>query len=122
LCLTPLSTIFQLYHGEPVLVVEEAGVPLLGIYTLKTTSFCFGLQFSLFSGCMLKLLDMVSNNIRVNILTMDILEGKQRVHSTRSRKFTAIENPQPRQQNNQPQPIPLRRSIRIRRRSERFQL
>jgi len=25
--LTPLSTIFQLYHWRPVLVVEEAGVP-----------------------------------------------------------------------------------------------
>jgi hypothetical protein len=25
--LTPLSAIFQLYHGRPVLVVEEAGVP-----------------------------------------------------------------------------------------------
>jgi hypothetical protein len=25
-CLSPLSAIFQLYHGRPVLVVEEAGV------------------------------------------------------------------------------------------------
>jgi hypothetical protein len=25
--LTPLSTIFQLYHGDQFLVVEEAGVP-----------------------------------------------------------------------------------------------
>ena len=27
LCLTPLSAIFQLYHGRPDLVVGEAGVP-----------------------------------------------------------------------------------------------
>jgi hypothetical protein len=26
-CLTPLSAIFQLYHGDQFLVVEEAGVP-----------------------------------------------------------------------------------------------
>jgi len=26
-CLTPLSTIFQLYHGGQVLLVEETGVP-----------------------------------------------------------------------------------------------
>jgi len=27
LCLRPLSAIFQLYHGDQFLVVEEAGVP-----------------------------------------------------------------------------------------------
>ena len=26
LCFTPLSAIFQLYHGDQILVVEEAGV------------------------------------------------------------------------------------------------
>jgi hypothetical protein len=26
LCLTPLSAIFQLYHGDQLVVVEEAGV------------------------------------------------------------------------------------------------
>ena len=27
LCLTPLSAIFQLYHGDQILVLEEAGLP-----------------------------------------------------------------------------------------------